>query len=150
MSKIQSKPKAEPAQGKRLAKRNAKGGTSFWHRLWAQRELWIMLLPGILYFAIFHYGPMYGLRLAFMNYSPILGYDRSPWVGFDNFERLFIKNQELFLSMLSNTLFLGLITFGTSFPLTIIFSLILNYETFPYNHCPCISKHSIDCQLSGK
>lgn len=126
MSKIQSKPKAEPAQGKRLAKRNAKGGTSFWHRLWAQRELWIMLLPGILYFAIFHYGPMYGLRLAFMNYSPILGYDRSPWVGFDNFERLFIKNQDLFLSMLSNTLFLGLITFGTSFPLTIIFSLILN------------------------
>lgn len=125
MSKIQSKPN-QPAQGKRLAKRNAKGGTSFFHRLWAQRELWIMLLPGILYFAIFHYGPMYGLRLAFMKYSPILGYDKSPWVGFDNFERLFIKNQELFLTMLKNTLLHGLLSFGTTFPLTILFSLILN------------------------
>ena len=123
MSKIQSKP---DAQGQRLTKRNAKGGTSFWHRLWAQRELWIMLLPGILYFAIFHYGPMYGLRLAFMKYSPILGYDKSPWVGFANFERLFIKNQDLFLLMLKNTLLIGLLSFGTTFPLTIVFSLILN------------------------
>ena len=125
MSKIQSKETA-PVQGKRLAKRNAKGGTSFWHRLWSQRELWLMLLPGILYYAIFHYGPMYGLRLAFMKYSPILGYDKSPWVGFDNFERLFIKNQDLFLSMLKNTVFTGVITFGTTFPLTILFALILN------------------------
>lgn len=125
MSKIQSK-EAAPVQGKRLARRNAKGGTSFLHRLWSQRELWLMLLPGLLYYAIFHYGPMYGLRLAFMKYSPILGYDNSPWVGFDNFERLFIKNQDLFLSMLKNTLFTGLITFGTTFPLTILFSLILN------------------------
>lgn len=125
MSKIQSK-EAAPAQGKRLAQRNAKGGTSFFHRLWSQRELWLMLLPGILYYAIFHYGPMYGLRLAFMRYSPILGYDKSPWVGFDNFTRLFVKNQDLFLSMLKNTLFTGLITFGTTFPLTILFSLILN------------------------
>ena len=125
MSEIQSKPN-ELAQGERLVKRNAKGGTSFLHRLWAQRELWIMLLPGILYFAIFHYGPMYGLRLAFMKYSPILGYDRSPWVGFDNFERLFIKNQDLFLTMLKNTLLHGLLSFGTTFPLTILFSLILN------------------------
>ena len=125
MSKIQSEPKA-PVQGKRLAKRNAKGGTNFWHRLWSQRELWIMLLPGILYFAIFHYGPMYGLRLAFMKYSPILGYDKSPWVGFANFERLFVKNQELFLLMLKNTLLIGLLSFGTTFPLTILFSLILN------------------------
>lgn len=126
MSKIQSKPTEAPAQGKKLAKRNAKGGTSFWHRLWAQRELWIMLIPGLLYYIIFHYMPMYGLRLAFLDYSPILGYDRSPWVGFANFERLFVRNQDLFLSMLGNTLLIGLLTFGTTFPLTILFSLILN------------------------
>lgn len=125
MSKIQSKPTAAPEQGKRLVKRNAKGGTSFWHRLWSQRELWIMLLPGILYYAIFHYGPMYGLRLAFMNYNPVQMYD-SPWVGFANFERLFVKNQEVFLRMLSNTLLIGVLSFGTTFPLTILFSLILN------------------------
>lgn len=126
MSKVQSEIANGPENGKRLAKRNVKGGTSFAHRFWAQRELWLMLLPGLLYYIIFHYGPMYGLRLAFMNYSPILGYDGSPWVGFANFERLFIKNQELFLTMLKNTLLTGALGFGTSFPLTILFSLILN------------------------
>ncbi|MBQ4525223.1 MAG: hypothetical protein IJA00_04010 [Bacteroidaceae bacterium] len=46
MSNTQSKPAQEPAQGKRLEKRKVKGGTSFVHRFWAQRELWIMLIPG--------------------------------------------------------------------------------------------------------
>lgn len=126
MSKIQYEQSAVPAKGQRLEKRNAKGGTSIWHRLWSQRELWLMLLPGLVYYIVFHYAPMYGLRLAFTKYSPILGYDASPWVGFANFERLFIKNNDLFLTMLKNTLFTGLLSFGTTFPATIIFSLILN------------------------
>lgn len=126
MSKIQSEQTKAPKQGERLAKRNAKGGTSLWHRLWAQRELWLMLLPGVLYYIIFHYLPMYGLRLAFLKYSPVYGYDASPWVGLANFERLFVKNQELFLNMLGNTLLIGALSFGTTFPLTILFSLVLN------------------------
>ena len=113
-------------QGKRLVRRNSTGGTSFLHRLWSQRELMLMLIPGILYYIIFHYGPMYGLRLAFMDYSPFLGYDRSPWVGLRHFERLFVKNYDLFISMLSNTLTISLLTFATTFPLTILFALILN------------------------
>ena len=135
MSTIQSKPGSHPsakaAQGQRLPKRTSKGGTSFWSRLWAQRELWLMLLPGLLYYAIFKYGPMYGLRLAFMNYSPYLGYDKSPWVGFANFERLFVRNFDLFMSMLKNTLTVSLLTFLTSFPLTILFALILNEVRMP-------------------
>ena len=116
---------AAPVTGQRLKKRNAKGGTSFWHRFWSQRELWIMLIPGLVYYVVFHYLPMYGLRLAFLNYNPILQYN-SPWVGFNNFERLFIKEQKMFLTMLGNTLLIGGLTFGTTFPLTILFSLILN------------------------
>lgn len=133
MSKIQSKQKmvsemevkTAGRNTARMHKRNSKGGTSLVHRWWSQRELWLMLLPGLLYYAIFHYGPMYGLRLAFMNYDPIDQYD-SIWVGFENFKRLFVDNQEYFLNMLKNTLLIGALTFGTTFPLTILFSLILN------------------------
>lgn len=116
----------ETKQGKRLVRRNSKGGTSFLHRLWSQRELMLMLIPGILYYIIFHYVPMYGLRIAFIDYSPFLGYDRSPWIGLANFERLFVKNYEEFINMLGNTLTITLLSFGTSFPLTILFALILN------------------------
>jgi putative aldouronate transport system permease protein len=123
--------KTQIAPGKRLALRNPKGGTSFWARLWAQRELWIMLIPGIVFYAIFRYGPMYGLRLAFIDYSPISGYDASPWVGFKNFERLFVRNIDEFWLMLKNTLTISLLTFGTSFPLTILFALILNEVRMP-------------------
>lgn len=116
----------ETKQGKRLLRRNSKGGTSFLHRLWSQRELMLMVIPGIIFFIVFHYLPMYGLRLAFINYSPFLGYDRSPWVGLRHFERLFVKNYDLFMNMLSNTLTITLLSFGTTFPLTILFALILN------------------------
>ena len=125
MSKNTSVQSAAPAEGKRLENHNASGATKFFRRLWSQRELWIMLLPGIAYYIIFHYLPMYGLRLAFMKYSPMYGYD-SPWIGFANFERLFVKNQALFITMLKNTLLTGLLSFGTTFPATILFSLILN------------------------
>lgn len=125
MSKTQTVP------GKRLLTRNQKGGTSFWARLWAQRELWIMLIPGLVFYAIFRYGPMYGLRLAFIDYTPFGGYDGSPWVGFKNFERLFVRNIDEFWLMLKNTLTISLLTFGTSFPLTILFALILNEVRMP-------------------
>lgn len=117
-----------PTKARRLTRRNAKGGTSFWHRLWSQRELMLMLLPGVIYYIVFHYLPMYGLKLAFIDYNIVQQYS-SPLAGpdgLDHFRRLFITNQDKFLDMLWNTLFLGVITFGTTFPLTILFSLVLN------------------------
>lgn len=123
--------KGKNPEGKRLQKRNGKGGTSFWSRLWAQRELMLMLLPGIVYYLVFCYAPMYGLRLAFIKYSPFLGYEGSPWVGFANFERLFIKNIDIFWDLLGNTLLISLLTFGTTFPITILFALILNEVRMP-------------------
>lgn len=135
MSAVNSKPGSQPsaktAQAQRLPKRTSKGGTRFWARLWAQRQLLLMLLPGVLYYIIFKYMPIYGVRLAFLDYSPFLGYDKSPWVGFKHFERLFITNGDLFLDMLGNTLTHTLLTFGTSFPLTILFALILNEVRLP-------------------
>lgn len=130
MSNIHTEPGSQPSAkaltGNRVPDRRVKGGTGFWARLWAQRELLIMLLPGVLYFIIFHYVPIYGLRIAFIDYSPFLGYDGSPWVGFAHFERLFGRNIDLFWRLMGNTLTLSLLNFGVSFPTTIIFALILN------------------------
>ena len=49
--------------------------------------LYLMLLPGILFYIIFHYVPMYGAIIAFKDYSPVLGIIGSEWVGFKHFER---------------------------------------------------------------
>ena len=59
-------------------------------RLWKSRYIYLFLLPGILYFLIFCYRPMAGLVLAFKKYNAGLGVWGSPWVGLDNFRRLFI------------------------------------------------------------
>ena len=126
-----SNARTKPVKGQQLPKRNAKGVAGFFHKLWAQRDLLLMLLPGILFYAIFKYGPMYGLRIAFIKYSPFLGYDGSPWVGFANFERLFVENADLFWTMLKNTLLHSLLCFGTAFPMSILFALILNEVRMP-------------------
>ncbi|MBE6934728.1 MAG: sugar ABC transporter permease [Ruminococcaceae bacterium] len=135
MAKISSKPGSNPsaksAQGEQLSRHTPKSGTSFWARLWAQRQLMLMLLPGIAYYVIFCYMPMYGLRVAFMDYFSLDGYDGSPWVGLAHFERLFVNNFSTFSMLVGNTLLISLLTFGTSFPLTIVFALILNEVRMP-------------------
>ncbi len=53
------------------------------------RSLYIMVIPVLLFYILFHYKPMYGTIMAFMDYSPRLGFAGSKWVGFDNFIRFF-------------------------------------------------------------
>ena len=122
-SKQGSNPSAKAKQGARLSIRRKNGGTSFWARVWAQRELLLMILPGILFYIVFRYGPIYGMKVAFQKYSPFLQ-DDSPWVGLQHFVRFF-KNKE-FWFLVRNTLGLSITGFVISFPSTIIFSLILN------------------------
>lgn len=91
---------------------------------WRYRSLYLMALPGIVYFLVFKYAPMGGLVIAFQNYVPFLGIMGSEWVGFDHFVRFF--TEATFLRLLRNTLIisLGMIIFG--FPIPIILSLMLN------------------------
>lgn len=53
------------------------------------RYLFLLLLPTILYFIIFHYVPMYGITIAFKEFYPTKGIMGSEWVGFKHFEKLF-------------------------------------------------------------
>lgn len=86
-------------------------------------RLFVFILPAFLYFVIFRYGPMYGIQLAFKNFSFGLGIWGSPWVGFQNFTRFF--NSFYFVTVLRNTLLINLYQI-LLFPLPIIFALALN------------------------
>ena len=87
-------------------------------------ELYLFLLPTLLYFAIFHYGPLYGAQIAFRDYLGTLGIWGSPWVGLEHFLRFF--KSTYFVTLLSNTLILSLSMLVFSFPVPVIFALLLN------------------------
>lgn len=88
------------------------------------RYLYLLLLPGLLYFIVFKYTPMWMLVIAFQRYSPFVGVLGSEWVGFDNFRSLFHDMQ--FYRMLRNTLSINLLNLVFYFPLPILLSLMLN------------------------
>ncbi len=89
-----------------------------------QKSLYIMLIPGVIYYLIFKFGPMIGLIAAFKDYQPFLGFFGSPWVGVKNFERLFTGGS--FLRLLENTLVISCLNLIFFFPVPIIIALLLN------------------------
>ncbi|MEG1149480.1 MAG: ABC transporter permease subunit [Niameybacter sp.] len=84
----------------------------------------LMIIPGVIFTAIFSYGPMFGIVMAFQKFNPVKGFTGSPFVGFDNFEYVF--NLPGFYDALWNTLYIsGLkIIFGLVVPL--VLALLLN------------------------
>lgn len=88
------------------------------------RWLYVMLLPGIVYFLIFKYGPMWGIAIGFQDYSPFQGIMGSKWVGLKHFIRLF--TEPTFFNILKNTLILSLLNLIVVFPMPIILALMLN------------------------
>ncbi|MBD2867268.1 sugar ABC transporter permease [Paenibacillus sp. IB182493] len=88
------------------------------------RWLYLILLPGLLYFVVFKYVPMFGLIMAFEHYQPHLGFLNSPWAGFKHFERFFTEPQ--FWMLFRNTILLAIYNLVFFFPLPIILALMLN------------------------
>ncbi|TDQ42948.1 ABC transporter permease [Aureibacillus halotolerans] len=93
-------------------------------RIKRNKLIYIMLLPGLLYFLIYKYIPMYGLIIAFQEYKPYQGIMGSEWVGFAHFERLFSEPD--FWNIFANTLILFGLQLVIFFPIPIILSLMLN------------------------
>lgn len=85
--------------------------------------LYFLLLPAIVYVFVFSYVPMYGVQIAFRDFSARKGIWGSEWIGLEHFIK-FIKNPS-FGSLLKNTLTLGLYHLAT-FPCAIVFALMLN------------------------
>jgi putative aldouronate transport system permease protein len=88
------------------------------------RWLYFMMVPGILYFVIFRYIPMFGIVIAFQDYQPFLGISDSKWVGLKHFNRFF--TEPTFFMLLRNTLMLFVYNIVFVFPVPIILALMLN------------------------
>ncbi|WP_420832344.1 ABC transporter permease [Paenibacillus humicola] len=93
-------------------------------RIIKNRWLYVLLLPGALYFALFKYWPMWGIVISFQNYQPFLGISGSEWVGFEHFRRFFTDDQ--FWTLLRNTSVLAVLNIVFFFPLPIVIALMLN------------------------
>ncbi|MBD2848556.1 sugar ABC transporter permease [Paenibacillus sp. IB182496] len=93
-------------------------------RLLQYRTMYVLALPGILYFLLFKLAPLWGLLLAFQNFNPYLGFFGSEWVGLAHFEALFTDRN--FYMMLRNTFAINLFGLVFMFPLPIILALMLN------------------------
>lgn len=88
------------------------------------RALYLLVLPVLIFYIVFHYKPMYGAIIAFKDYSPGLGIPDSPWVGLANFSRFF--HGPYFGRLIRNTLLLSLYNLIFGFPAPIILALLLN------------------------
>ncbi|MDD3335521.1 MAG: hypothetical protein PHI98_08380 [Eubacteriales bacterium] len=87
-------------------------------------DLYLMILPGLVFFLLFHYGPMLGLEIAFKDFSFRRGIIGSNWVGFKHFNTLF--SSYYFPVIMKNTLFISLYQLLIGFPAPLILALILN------------------------
>jgi putative aldouronate transport system permease protein len=98
--------------------------TSFWKRLFSQKQLVFMSLPLLIYIIIFAYVPLVGWVMAFQDYSPGYSMFNQKWVGFKQFYFLF--TQQNFLRVLRNTIAMSLINLVLGFVTSIGFALLLN------------------------
>lgn len=94
------------------------------HSLRRHWQLYLLIIPPLLYFAVFKYVPMSNIVIAFKNYSVVKGVWDSPWVGLKNFE-LFFRNP-VFWTLIKNTLLLSAYAIVAGFPLPLILALMLN------------------------
>ncbi|MBJ9987283.1 ABC transporter permease [Paenibacillus sp. S28] len=88
------------------------------------RELLLLFIPCILFYIIFRYGPLYGLIIAFKDYSVFSGVMGSDWVGLKHFVKFF-SNQDFWM-LFRNTLLLGFYTLIFGFPFPILLAILLN------------------------
>lgn len=87
-------------------------------------QIYAMLLPTIIWMIVFLYKPMYGLQIAFKDYSVFRGIADSPWIGFEHFQTLF--NNDQFLRALRNTIIMSAYGLLFGFPVPILLALMFN------------------------
>ncbi|WNR47158.1 ABC transporter permease [Paenibacillus roseipurpureus] len=99
-------------------------GKAMLRTFWKYKALYLISLPGIIYFIVFKYVPLLGSVIAFQDYNIFDGFTGSKWVGFDNFTRMFAHYD--FLNILKNTVLIGVYDLLLGFPAPIILALLLN------------------------
>lgn len=97
---------------------------SWWGYVWRRRYLYLMIVPAIAYYAIFHYLPLYGAIIAFKDFNITKGIIGSSWAGFRHFEYLFSLDK--FWQVIGNTIIISLNRLVFGFPFPLIVALLLN------------------------
>lgn len=118
------------AETKEIQQRRPKGKLQIFLRDKDQLSLQSMILPGVLFVLIFTFIPLYGILIAFKEYNVVTGVKgvfESEWVGLANFKE-FVTDLN-FWNMLKNTLGINLLSLLITFPVTIIFAILLNEIT---------------------
>lgn len=97
-------------------------------RIWRYRMAYLIILPGLVYFALFRYGPLYLAQIAFKDFQPLLGVEGSPWVGLQNFVSFF--HSYYFSQLLANTLIISTAKLIFGIPPAIILALAFSETRF--------------------
>ena len=87
-------------------------------------QIYLLLAPLVIWFLLFLYKPMYGLQIAFKDFSLFKGVDASPWVGLEHFKSLF--DSDMFLRAIKNTFIISFLNLMIGFPMPIILALMFN------------------------
>lgn len=93
-------------------------------RIVRNRYMYLMLLPVMVYYLVFKYWPMYYLRMAFYDYKILLGFEKSRYVGLDNFIQFITGNN--FTRVIVNTVALNILSLFLMFPLCIVLAILLS------------------------
>lgn len=102
---------------------------TLWKRLGRYWEIYLLFLPVLAWYIVFCYVPMGGLVIAFKDFSPLRGILDSPWVGWENFGKMFAMPS--FLVAIKNTLIISLLNLVIVFPVPILFAILLNELRWP-------------------
>lgn len=112
------------ARGEPKNRLPAKNNQNIFKRFWKTRFLFILFLPALVYFIMFKYVPMWGVSIAFYRYSIFKGISGSKFIGLYHFKTFFQSPE--WWQYTKNTFALGAMGVFITFPLTIIFALLLN------------------------
>lgn len=94
------------------------------YRFRRELPLYVMLIPGIIFFLVYRYLPMYGIVMAFQDFRLAKGFLGSEWIGFQNFTEFFTS--AFFPMVMKNTIVISFLKLIFGFPAPIILALMLN------------------------
>ncbi|GHV05260.1 putative multiple-sugar transport system permease YteP [Spirochaetia bacterium] len=104
--------------------KSKRGGASTFQQIRKNYDIYLLLIPGLIFIILIRYMPMYGLITAFQDYNIYRGITESPFVGFKHFQALF--GSPKFYEVLANTLIISFGKIAVSFPLSILIALMIN------------------------
>lgn len=104
-----------------------KSKSSLLSRMKRHKELYLLLLPGLLWFVLFRYWPLWNAQIAFKDFQPILGIEGSPWIGFKHFQDFF--NSFYFKQLMTNTLVISFAKLIIGLPPAILLALAIHEST---------------------